>query len=120
MTIKALLKPAAITGLVAGSLLGAAALAQTPSFTFSVPESALDARGEIVRVHERLSNEAAAYCDSLIETGSERETARELCRVDVVDTVVARIDHPALPAYHAEVRARETGDAYAVSYTQGA
>ena len=71
---------------------------EQPAFTFSVDRSGLtETRAEIA--YERLQAEAARYCAS-IELNSRH--AQEACERDVVATVVARIDDPALHARHAE------------------
>ena len=89
--------------LAAAALAAAAsapALAQSndAAFTFSVDRSGLtEVRAETA--YDRLQAEAARYCAS-IELNSRH--ALETCERDVVATVVARIDDPALSARHAE------------------
>ena len=89
--------------LAAAALAAAAsapALAQSSdaAFTFSVDRGGLTA-ARAKPAYERLQAEAQRYCAS-IELNSRH--ALEACERDVVATVVARIDDPALSARHAD------------------
>lgn len=112
--MKTLMKFAASAAIAGAALFGASASAQAPEFTFSVQRVNLDDAAEVADVYARLNQEAARYCNALIEERAETVVARGLCREDVVHNVVEQVGHPLLSEYHVRAGGR-SAMAYAAS-----
>lgn len=87
----------------------APALAEPDTFVFRVAEDQLASQADAERAYQRLTAEAARYCDAL--NISARSTLAE-CRLDVVAHVVDAVGEAELTAVHRErTRPRTLADA---------